>query len=79
MSKLFASLNLNISITIISYIVFLLTASPLAIQQTSLVPMSDSVLSASLGETVSMPNRVLVTPDTYGSVLLGFPDLVSEK
>lgn len=39
--------------------------------------MSDPVLSASLGEEQSLPNRVIVTPDTYASILLGFPDLVS--
>ena len=42
----------------------------------STVPMSDNVLSATLGEKISSPNRVMVTPDSYGSVLKGFPDLV---
>jgi hypothetical protein len=51
-------------------------ASSMYIQKCSTVPMSDNVLSATLGEKISSPNRVMVSPDSYGSVLKGFPDLV---
>ncbi|XP_067669611.1 von Willebrand factor A domain-containing protein 8-like [Haliotis asinina] len=42
---------------------------------TSTTPLSDSVLSKALEQKISSPNRVAVTPGTYASVLLGFPDL----
>ena len=47
------------------------------ITQMTTTPMSDSVLSKTLGEKISCPNRVAVTPDSYASIVVGFPELVS--
>lgn len=47
------------------------------ITQMTTTPMSDGVLSKTLGEKISCPNRVAVTPDSYASILVGFPELVS--
>ena len=50
---------------------------PMKITQMTTTPMSDSVLSKTLGEKISCPNRVAVTPDSYASIVVGFPELVS--
>lgn len=48
---------------------------PLRISQVTAVPMSDSNLSKTLDKKISCPNRIVVTPDTYASILAGFPEL----
>lgn len=39
--------------------------------------MSDSVLSKTLDQQISSPNRVVVTPNSFATILVGFPELVS--
>ena len=39
--------------------------------------MNSPLLSKSIGEDISSPNRVVVTPNHYAGILVGFPDLVS--
>ncbi|KAK7090090.1 von Willebrand factor A domain-containing protein 8-like [Littorina saxatilis] len=48
---------------------------PMKITQMTASPMSDALLSKTLGEKISSPNRVAVTPDSYASVMVGFPEL----
>ena len=49
---------------------------PMKITQLTTTPMTDTLLSKTLDEKISSPNRVAVTPDSYASVLVGFPELV---
>lgn len=39
------------------------------------LPLTDAQLSKSLDRTISSPNRVVVTPDSYATILCGFPDV----
>ncbi|KAK7499225.1 hypothetical protein BaRGS_00009485, partial [Batillaria attramentaria] len=48
---------------------------PLRISQMATTPMSDAVLSKTLDQKLSCPNRVAVTPNSYASILAGFPEL----
>ncbi|XP_076454368.1 von Willebrand factor A domain-containing protein 8-like [Babylonia areolata] len=48
---------------------------PMKITQMTTTPMTESVLSRVLDQKISAPNRLAVTPDTYASVVVGFPDL----
>ncbi|KAL4221611.1 von Willebrand factor A domain-containing protein 8 [Mactra antiquata] len=45
------------------------------LQGSSIQSMNDNLLSNTLGEKLSSPNRVMITPDTHGTVLVGFPDM----
>ncbi|XP_060072942.1 von Willebrand factor A domain-containing protein 8-like [Ylistrum balloti] len=38
------------------------------------VPLSEQLLKSAIKKDVTSVNRVIVTPDTYASVLVGFPD-----
>ena len=49
----------------------------LRLQSIRTTPLSDEALTAALGQEVSGSNRVMVTPDSYASILRGFPDAVS--
>ena len=42
-------------------------------------PLSDQKLTQVMEENISSPNRVAVIGDTYATVLMGFPELVSTK
>ncbi|KAL3861823.1 hypothetical protein ACJMK2_007838 [Sinanodonta woodiana] len=40
-------------------------------------PLSDYLLSKSMQQKISTPNRVVVNPETYATLLVGFPELSS--
>ncbi|KAL8625507.1 hypothetical protein ACOMHN_014596 [Nucella lapillus] len=48
---------------------------PMKITQMTTSPMTDAVLSKTLDQKISSPNRIAVTPDAYASVVVGFPEL----
>ena len=54
-----------------------LTGVDMRLQRLSMTPLSAPLLSKSIGENISSPNRVAITPNHYGSIVVGFPDLVS--
>ena len=54
-----------------------LTGVDIRLQRISTSPMNSPLLSKSIGEDISSPNRVVVTPNHYAGILVGFPDLVS--
>jgi len=51
----------------------------MSLQTSSTEPLPDAHLSAALQEQVSAPNRVMVTPDSYASIMVGFPDLCTTE
>ena len=58
-------------------LVFDITGINLRVQSIRTTALSPEVLSAAVGQEMSAPNRVMVTPDSYASILCGFPDQVS--
>ncbi|XP_025079335.1 von Willebrand factor A domain-containing protein 8-like isoform X2 [Pomacea canaliculata] len=45
------------------------------ISQVTTTPMSHESLSLALEKNISSPNRIVVTPNSYASILVGFPEL----
>ncbi|KAJ8310233.1 hypothetical protein KUTeg_012098 [Tegillarca granosa] len=50
-----------------------------AVSEIASLPLSDNLLKKTINKEISSPNRIMVTPDSYATVLVGFPDLETSE